>query len=119
MIHLSNHRLSPEGLYSLRYRKISFRPKLAVGQLKRQKRPSLSRLAFTWAKPFLNSDLQHPAGFHFTTGVKFTFLRERTTSLVTQLQDTQPSNKIVMLQAQQLIKHSQPSASKVQNERLK
>lgn len=52
--------------------------------------------------------------------MKLTFLRERTTSLVAQLRrkDIQPSNKIVMLQAQRLIKHLQPSASKVQNKRF-
>lgn len=96
-------------------------PQLFIGQSKRKKKVLvLSKLAFKWAKPVLNSYLQHPANFHFITSTKLTFLRERTTSLVAQLRrkDIQPSNKIVMLQAQRLIKHLQPSASKVQNKRF-
>lgn len=128
IIYLGNHILNPEGHYWINLLKNSKIPsfscllkKKKTKQKSKNKVLVLARLAFKWAGPFLNSYLQHPTSFHFVTSMKLTFLRERTTSLLTQLwrKDIQLSNKIVMLQAQRLIKHLQPSASKVQNKRFK
>ena len=104
--------------------KTSFPPSIIffIGQSKRQQKSPSALQAFKRGQTILNSYLQHATNFHFITSMKLSvkFLK-RKTSLVTQLwrKDIQPSNKIVMLQAQQLIKHLQPSASKVQNKRFK
>lgn len=109
----------------LENQKTSFPPSIIsfIGQSKRkQKSPSPLHACFQTGQTILNSYLQHATNFHFITSMKLSVkCLKRKTSLVTQLwrKDIQPSNKIVMLQAQRLIKHLQPSASKVQNKRFK